>query len=107
MRALTISISMLACFISSLAMAGDTVKIKTGGHTIEFPCSEIADDTDLSCDEFCAEINAQDGVSCEVVDGIMYVETDVWLSQIAIERAVSNSETEEPKPTPSETPSRR
>ena len=66
----------------------DTVKITAAGHTIEFPCSEITDDTDQTCEEACAELNAQDSVSCEVIGGVMYIESQEWLFLEAIDEAV-------------------
>ena len=100
MKPLSLSLMVFATLVSSMALAADTVKIKAGGHTIEFPCSEIADDTDLTCQEFCDEIDAQDGVSCEVVDGVMYVESDEWVSPVALQRSANDESPPEPKPTP-------
>ena len=46
----------------------------------------------------CAELNTQESVSCEVIDGTMYIESDEWISQMAVERAVSDLDTSDSKP---------
>lgn len=93
----------LALTLVSTSALADSVKITAGGHTLEFPCSEITDDTDLTCEEACAQLDASStDVSCEVIDGIMYIESDEWITGAAISREVSSFDDSS-----SETPTRR
>lgn len=97
----------LALTLVSTSALADSVKITAGGHTIEFPCSEITDDTDLTCEEACAELDASStDVSCEVIDGIMYIESDEWITGAAISREVSSFD-DSSSDSSSKTPTRR
>ena len=102
MKPYRLLLAMTVSLLPTLTLA-DTVKITAGGHTIEFPCSEITDDTDQTCEEACADLNSQNGVSCEVIDGIMYIESQEWLFLEAIDDAVdkvTDEDEEEEETTP-------
>ena len=85
MKPYRLLLAMTVSLLPTLTLA-DTVKITAGGHTIEFPCSEITDDTDQTCERpVPTSVPKQ---QCEVIDGIMYIESQEWLFLEAIDDAV-------------------
>lgn len=84
-RSLTFAIALVVTAASVGTAAAAKIKLTAMGHTIELPCGPIEDQTGLTCQEACDEMNDPDnGITCEVIDGVAYVTSDEFPSVLEL-----------------------